>query len=96
VDLGRVGLVLVFAGFLVAVVGVVAAVAYTAFRGASEVGYGGCILVMFVPICFGTGTSGIAPLLVLVSAVAMLVAVLVAYYLLRSVAKPPTTGTYYT
>jgi uncharacterized membrane protein len=88
VDLGRVGLVLVFAGFLIAVIGVVVAVVYTAFRGVSEVGYGGCILVMFVPICFGAGTSGIALLLILVSAVVMLVTVLVAYYLLRSVAKP--------
>jgi len=96
VDLGRVGLVLVLAGFLVAVIGVVAVAAYVALRGVSEVGYGGCILILFVPICFGAGSPNIAPYLLIASAVAMLIVMVVAYYLLRSMAKSLAAGTYRT
>jgi len=96
VDLGKVGLALVFAGFLTAVIGVAAVAIYTAFRGVSEVGYGGCVLIMFIPICFGAGSPGIVPYLILVSTAVMLLAVVIVYYLLRSVAKSLATSTYRT
>jgi len=93
VDLGKVGLALIFAGFLTAVIGVAAVAIYTTFRGASEVSFGGCILVVFIPICFGAGPPGVVPYLILVSTIVMLAVVVIAYYFLRSTAKSLATGT---
>jgi len=94
-DLGRIGLILVLAGFSVAVIGVVAVAVYAALRGVSEVGYGGCVLIMFVPICFGTGSPNIAPHLLIASAILMLAVVVVAYLLLRFT-RSLASGTYHT
>ncbi len=95
-DLGKVGLALIFAGFLTAVIGVAAAAIYIAFRGASEVSFGGCILVAFIPICFGAGSPDTVPYLILVGTIVMLVVVTIAYYFLRSTAKSLAAGTHRT
>lgn len=86
VGLFKLGLALFLAGFAVACAAVVAPVVWAALAGREgAVGFsgGGCVLVMFVPICFGVGEVAL-PLMVL-AAVAAAVLVIAGLVIARGV-----------
>ncbi|MEM0023864.1 MAG: hypothetical protein QXF90_04275 [Thermofilaceae archaeon] len=76
--LWKVGLALVLAGFALAVI---AALLLLAAPGAL-VGVGGCILVLFVPVCFGVGSQAL-PLLIV--AIALSIVLLAVAFIVRRV-----------
>jgi len=68
VQLEKLGFALILAGFALAFAAVLVAALSVAQGGAASVG--GCVLILFVPICFGVGS--LAPyLLVVVLALAL-------------------------
>ncbi|MEM1849259.1 MAG: hypothetical protein QXH70_09030 [Thermofilaceae archaeon] len=69
--LWKVGLALVLAGFALVVI---AALLLLAAPGAL-VGVGGCILVLFVPVCFGVGSQALPLLIVAIALSIVLLAV---------------------
>jgi uncharacterized membrane protein len=80
--LEKLGLALVLAGFALAFAAALLAALSAAQGGA--VGVGGCVLVLFIPVCFGAGP--LAPHL-LVAALALALALVVLSFLLWS-ARP--------
>ncbi|MCS7098779.1 MAG: hypothetical protein RMH84_00740 [Sulfolobales archaeon] len=78
VDLFKVGLVLFIAGFVAAFAAMLLAIALPmlAAEGGRTTGVsgGGCVLIMFVPICFGVG-EGALPLMALAVALAVVLVV---------------------
>ncbi|MCX8185010.1 MAG: hypothetical protein RMI56_02070 [Sulfolobales archaeon] len=84
VDLFKVGLALFIAGFTLALIATLAAAIFPALQaegGPTGVSSGGCILIMFVPICFGVGEAAL-PLMVL--AVGLAVVLLIVSLVLLS------------
>ena len=77
--LWKVGLALVLAGFALAVIA--ALLPLLAAPGA-QVGVGGCIIVLFVPVCFGVGSQAL-PLLIV--AIALSIVLLVVAFIVRRV-----------
>lgn len=63
--LWRVGVILVVAGFILALL---AALLPLLAAPHARIGVGGCVVVLFVPVCFGVGNQ---PLLLLVVAIAL-------------------------
>lgn len=75
------GLALILAGFAVALAAALA-LAVSAARG--EVGAGGCIVILFFPVCFGIGP--LAPYLLIVAAALALALTALSFLLWRWVA----------
>jgi len=55
-------------------------------------GVGGCILLFFVPICFGYGVGHLPITLVIVSLILAAVVALIAYFTLRYLVPKPRIG----
>lgn len=90
-DIFRAGLYLIIAGFVVAFAAALVPLLAVALGGRpAGVSGGGCVLVMFVPICFGVGEAALPLMLVSLLAVAVL-AILGLAFLRWSVARrePP-------
>jgi uncharacterized membrane protein len=81
VKLFKLGLVLVFAGVIVAVVAVLLPLLIITHEtsGVSVTG-GGCIIVFFVPICFSVGENAQLALLLAVVLSIVLVVILILFY----------------
>ena len=83
---------LLFLGFLVIIIGFIILFisslyfmwqASSGITGKGEVGIGGCIVVFFIPICFGAGSPGLNNL-VLILAIVMTIIVLLVFLAFRS------------
>ena len=68
---GRVGLIMIALGLTIVLV----AVALSIGSGGGEAGFAGCLIIFFIPVCWGVGTTGVIEILLL--AVIALLAVLV-------------------
>jgi len=84
----KTGLVLVFIGVILAFAAallplLLVALSPVAEGGKVEVAGGGCIVIGFIPVCFGYGN----PLLVVVLLVAALIVVVISYVLVKSTLK---------
>jgi uncharacterized membrane protein len=81
VKLSKLGLVLVFAGVIVAVVAaLLPLLLITPETSGVSVTSGGCIIVFFVPICFGVGEHAQLALLLAVVLSIVLVVILILFY----------------
>lgn len=81
------GLILIIAGFSLLFI---AALLPLAFAGSASISGGGCIIILFFPICFGVGDQ---PAIMMVIAMALAVALIVlSYFVLklmgRAVSEP--------
>ncbi|QOR94617.1 hypothetical protein IMZ38_01380 [Thermosphaera chiliense] len=80
---GRIGLILIALGFAV----VLAAAALWTGSGGGEAGFAGCVIIFFIPLCWGVGSPGIISILLLALIVILAVAVLLNIFLATSVLK---------
>ena len=78
-ELEKLGFVLILAGFALAFATVLVAVFSVARSGATSVG--GCVLIFFVPICFGVGP--LAPYFLLAALALTLALVALSFLLLQ-------------
>ncbi|MCC6040356.1 MAG: hypothetical protein LM565_06015 [Thermofilum sp.] len=92
--LARLGLALIAVGVILAFL---AALLPLLAAGAGEAGVAGCVLVFFVPVCFGVGP--LAPYLMVAAMLIALALLLVAYFLFRAALEelrpesyPPAPG----
>lgn len=81
-SLTKIGLSILLAGLLITVASLVAYFTYLAIQGLrGAISIGGCIIVFFIPICFGLGERGdllmTVSLILAIALVAVLVALLV-------------------
>ncbi len=82
------GFIIVFIGFMLIMLSTVFTV-FSELKSApsnTSVGVGGCILVFFVPICFGAGTHGLG-LITLLLAVVLTIVALMFFLLTRTLLK---------
>jgi uncharacterized membrane protein len=88
------GFKLVLAGFAIAFLAVIIlSVAMLWSRGAATGGVAGCIVIGFIPICFGVGKPEFLPLLMIAGLILMLIALallLLPVFILRKAAKRST------
>ena len=86
-----VGLVLIFAGFFLVLVAPLLALASNAKVEATG-GAVGCIVVFFVPICFGAGAPHVVSWGLVVAAVMMALVALVMWLILRELSRTGRGG----
>ena len=96
VKLAKLGLALVLAGFVLAFVAALLPL-LAAGAARAEVGAAGCVVVLFIPVCFGVGP--LAPYLVIAAMLITLAFLLITYLFLRAALEelkprgyPPTPG----
>jgi uncharacterized membrane protein len=87
--LARLGLALIAVGVILAFL---AALLPLLAAGAGEAGVAGCVLVFFVPVCFGVGP--LAPYLMVAAMLIALALLLVAYFLFRAALGEPRPESY--
>jgi len=77
---------LLFLGFLVIIIGFIILFASSLYfmwqasseaAGKGEVGIGGCIVVFFIPICFGAGSPGLSNLALILAIIMTIMALLI-------------------
>ncbi|ABL78900.1 TIGR00304 family membrane protein [Thermofilum pendens] len=79
--LEELGFSLVALGFLLAVASILALAAYSFIASPASVGFAGCVVIGFVPLCFGYGSSAGLVLALLAVALTALVALAVLAWL---------------
>ncbi len=76
----KLGLLLIIAGFIIFLF--IPILLFTS-SGSSKVGFGGCIVIFFIPICFGAGSPELVPLLIIIALALTLALILLLPLLLR-------------
>jgi uncharacterized membrane protein len=77
----RLGHLLILSGFLLAFIALLLIPILAMISGETSLSFGGCIVILFFPICFGVGEK---PLLLILAAMLLaIVLMILSYFLLR-------------
>jgi len=90
VNLMKLGFMLITLGFVVMLVALLLPFINIIFSGKVEsidIGGGGCIVILFIPICFGFGAPSLAQLLIIVAALLTLAILIVGLLMTREAKK---------
>ncbi|MEM3960233.1 MAG: hypothetical protein QW200_07940 [Ignisphaera sp.] len=87
-DLYKAGIILIIAGFILLFIAALLPLTIYLLSpatgmGSVEIGGGGCILLFFIPICFGVGSQAV--LLIIVALILALIAMIFGYIIYRSI-----------
>lgn len=86
----KLGFMLISLGFVVMFVALILPFLDIIFSGKAEnidIGGGGCIVILFIPICFGFGTPSLAQPLIIVAAVLTLAILILGLLMSREAKK---------
>lgn len=85
-DLLKLGFILIFLGFITAFVGVLIPILLTLLEPTKVgIGVGGCIVVFFIPICFGYGEPAVPMMIIML--VLALALIIVSFLMFRAIRK---------
>lgn len=87
----KIGLTLILLGFAIAFIAILIPMLFLLIEG-GEIGVGGCVLILFIPICFGYGNLAIP--LIVVAAILMLVVTIVGVFVYTSMRKTLKSSAY--
>ncbi|MCC6029972.1 MAG: hypothetical protein LM591_07510 [Candidatus Korarchaeum sp.] len=77
----RLGHLLILSGFLLAFIALLLIPILAMISGEASLSFGGCIVILFFPICFGVGDK---PLLLILAAMLLAIALMIlSYFILR-------------
>jgi len=77
----RLGHLLILSGFLLAFIALLLIPILAMISGEASLSFGGCIVILFFPICFGVGDK---PLLLILAAMLLaIVLMILSYFILR-------------
>lgn len=80
----KIGFILVFLGIIIVVlVPIIMVLTTTSGSSETHTGFGGCIVIFFIPICFGAGSPELVPLLIIIALALTLALILLLPLLLR-------------
>uniref|UniRef100_A0A7C2BLS8 DUF131 domain-containing protein n=1 Tax=Thermosphaera aggregans TaxID=54254 RepID=A0A7C2BLS8_9CREN len=87
-SLWRIGLILIALGLAAVLV----ATALSIGSGDGEAGFAGCVIIFFIPVCWGVGSPGVVEVLLLVIIALLAVVVLLNIFLATRVLKHSRQG----
>lgn len=87
-DLVKLGFVLILIGFLIVFIATLLPMLMAIHReGAIEIGGGGCIILLFIPICFGYGEAHLVLPLIIVAMILTLAVLIIGFLMFREARK---------
>ena len=91
-DLEKLGFTLIIVGLFLALMAAIIPLFIIPFTESIKVSGGGCIVILFIPICFGYGEFSLQlMLLAMILAIALIIVYLVVYRALVDKLKPTKT-----
>ncbi len=80
----KIGHLLILSGFLLAFIAVLLIPILAILSGDASLSFGGCIVILFFPICFGVGSE---PLLLILAAMLLAIVLMILSYFLRPLSR---------
>ena len=85
-NLAKLGFILIFIGFAIAILAAFLPLISSPISD-HEIGVGGCIIVFFIPICFGTGTHGLGTIMMVIAIILAIILMVLAFIIFRTLFK---------
>lgn len=82
----KLSILFLLAGFVLVFLAVLLPVLTSGSQATTSSGVAGCVILFFIPICFGLGESGVVPVIILLSLVLTLVLLVVTFLISRKLA----------
>ncbi|MCC6016351.1 MAG: hypothetical protein LM582_04835 [Desulfurococcaceae archaeon] len=84
----RTGFILIFVGFALIFIAVsILSILFMVSGGVASVSGVGCIVILFIPICFGYGVPSLLIPLMIISVVLVIALLIIGYLMLRDIRK---------
>jgi len=82
----RLGIIILFAGLALILLSALLQTVTSANQGGVSSGVAGCVILLFIPICFGLGDTGFLPIIISLSLILTLALILTNFLILRKLA----------
>jgi len=82
----RLGIIVLFAGLALILLSALLQTLTPANQGGVSSGVAGCVILLFIPICFGLGDTGFLPIIISLSLILTLALILINFLILRKLA----------
>jgi uncharacterized membrane protein len=82
----RLGIIILFAGLALILLSALLQTLTSANQGGVSSGVTGCVILLFIPICFGLGNTGFLPIIISLSLILTLALILINFLILRKFA----------
>jgi len=79
----KTGILLLIAGFVLVFLAVLLPILTSVSQVTTSSGVAGCVILFFIPVCFGLGESGVVPLMIVLSLVLTLILVVFTFLISR-------------
>lgn len=83
----KISIVFLLAGFVLVFLAVLLPILTSVDQATTSSGIAGCVILFFIPICFGFGESGVLPFMMILSLALTLVLVVFAFLVFRKLTK---------
>lgn len=88
----RLSILFLLAGFILVFLAVLLPILALGSQATTSSGVAGCVILFFIPICFGLGESGLIPIMIALSLVLTLVLLILTFLISRKIAVGRETG----
>ncbi|MEO3993187.1 MAG: hypothetical protein QN229_02600 [Desulfurococcaceae archaeon TW002] len=83
----KVSILLLLAGFMLVFLAMLLPILTLGGQATTPSGVAGCVILFFIPICFGFGESGILPFMIMLSLALTLILVVFTFLIFRKLAR---------